>query len=256
MPPPEYHCKVCGVGLLHMFDPPPEYCNRHLPFHTHNKVTSTVLNSFPSVASAYRQLVERDAIEYDIPSCGDFLYLNAHQIARGREEFPPVRENPHLVPFAQDSSGSLWCWTSFRSGPNSEPEILWIDYYGAIVVYAPTFPTFLYRAALEEASDQSFDEGNYLSKKINAMAAVLLSIGVPELADDLAMLAIRPLSDFTLPGARDKCFGLLTELETRLRIERYLGASYLSQRYQCESDFLGKAERQTPYHQSRIERER
>lgn len=190
-----------------MFDPPPEYCNRHDPNQTQNKVTPDLLRTFPSVASAYLTLTECGAIEYDIPSCGDFLYLNAHEIEIERKEFAPVRDNPHSVPFARNSGGELWCWTLLRLGAGSEPEIVLVGFNGDFEFYAPRFEGFLYRCALEDACSQPGSE------RIAAMAQTLRSVMANQLADDLDSVVSR-----TLP---------LTQPEFCNRIERFLGRDYL-----------------------------
>jgi hypothetical protein len=145
-------CKGCGFEIIPVItdfdDPPPEYCSLCDP--DRSRVKPSDMDRLVCVPSAYRTLVELEILSHNTRPCGDVEFLLGDDLFAARKALDVIERNPHLQPFAKMGTGDLWCWTAFRSGPSSEPEILLIE-DSRIVVYAPNFQTFLYRNALEDA---------------------------------------------------------------------------------------------------------
>jgi hypothetical protein len=205
-----------------------EYCDRCNP--RYPRVKPSDLEQLYSVPAAYRRLVELDIL-HDLPRCGDVEFLLANDLIPARQALPCIEKNPHLQPFAHTGAGDLWCWTPFRTGANREPEILRVADW-QVVVDGPTFLTFLYRTALETVTGQWSSEPDEPAAEVGVMAVVLAQLGADELADDLEVLAGRPVTDCTPSDLRAhglRWRGLLGESEFNSRIERHLGTAYLEQ---------------------------
>ncbi len=221
-------CKVCGARIGVYTDP--NFCG---PCYSRlTGVTPATLKKLTSVPGAYRSLVERDVL-YEVPECGDFGFLSEADVLTIRENYYDlIKDNTHLQPFAKAWDGALWCWTSFRCGSSAEPEILNIDLYETVIVYAPTFETFLYRTALEDAYGRWLVQPERLGQKIQAMAKVLRGVHAAELADDLDHLVSQPIADYTprsMATGTDRWFGFLSQSDADRRIETFLGSAYLNQ---------------------------
>lgn len=232
-------CKVCGVTLCYMFDPPPDICDRCNP--RYPRVTLPVLERLNSVPSAYRKLVEMEIL-HDLTPCGDVEFLFADALFGAREHFDAVASNPHLQPFAQTAGGDLWCWTSFRTGHSIEPEILQVCDW-RVVVYAPTFQTFLFRSALEDASGRWDVDSDELPQRIRHMAKILRVVESHELAADLESISREPIADRTPEVVRRHGYqwlGLVNESDARQKIDQRLGGEYLDSKHGCEFLQSGK----------------
>jgi len=232
-------CKICGVELLQMFDKPPEYSNRCNP--SHPRVTLAALEVLTSVPSAYRRLVELDLL-HDFSPGGDVEFLSGDALVSVRQHVEVVAQNGHLQPFAQTACGDLWCWTTFRTGISSDPEILLVeDSLKRVVVYAPSFQSFLYRGALEDASGRWEIAPDELPSKISEVAEILRRIDFVSMADDLDAISLRPVQDYTPVRLRAhglRLLGLLPEEEVQERINRFLIGDHLQKH---TYDFLRSA---------------
>jgi hypothetical protein len=234
-------CKGCGFEIIPIItdfdDPPPEYCYQCDP--NYPRIKTADLERLVSVPAAYRKLVELNIVPY-FSACGGVEFLNAEFIFAARQHSQIVETTLHLQPFAQMGSGEVWCWTAFRTGASGEPEILLIE-DRRVVVYAPSFQSFLYRSALEEATGRWEREPKELRQKILAMAKILRQVEAVTLADDLGALGARPVKDYTPERLRGQLqfLGLLSEEEVQERIRYFLGADFLQQEHGY--DFLHTA---------------
>jgi len=229
-------CKICGTELLQVRDEPPEYCNQCNP--RYPKVTVQVLDQLPCVPSAYRKMVELDIL-HGFRCCGDVSFLYADDLFGARQHLEGQVKVFDLQPFAQTAGGEFWCWTSLRTGLLQEPEILEFDESTKFVhLYAPNFPTFLYRTALEDASGQWQIKPDELPSDIASMGKVLRKVGAAELGDDLEALSLRPVLDYTPESYRShglQLRGLLSQEEVQNRIRQFLGKEFLAERQTYEA---------------------
>lgn len=242
-------CRRCGARIITVFREDdgltPEYCYLCDPDRPRVKLSD--LDRLPSVPSAYRKLVELELLVYHviISPCGDVEFLVGDNLFAARNAFAVIEQNPHLQPFAQMGTGDLWCWTAFRTGSTHEPETVLIeDSMERVVVYAPNFQTFLYRNALDEASEW-YETRPDLDKRLPNIldrAKVLRKLGEDVLADDLESVVGLPLKDCTpdyLRSRGEKCLTRLAKEDVEDRVERFRGNAFVRQEHGY--DFLRSA---------------
>jgi len=223
-------CKVCGAQFVQVFPGDTSvHCGRCDP--NRPKVTVSDLERLRDVPASYRELVRLQLL-HDFRPCGDVFFLLGKLLcAAGSDPEEAAWAYPHLQPFAQTCGGDYWCWTSLRTGPAHEPEILHIDPSSRWVkLFAPTFETFLYRTALEETADEREAEQKGLRRRILETVSILRNVDAAALADDLELLANRTIQDYTPSNLRScglKLMGFLSAEEARERITRFVGSNYV-----------------------------
>ncbi len=156
-------------------------------------------------------------------SAGARAVLRAVEVARRFTLYEALEELPELFPFAKGAGGNLWCWT-IREPESDNSPITHVENWGEPTEYSPTFETFLYRTALEDASGRWITDD--LPRKLRSIASILSQLNALPLADDLAEAASRKVLD--APG-RNESRGVLTIQDCRERIREHLGVKYLKQ---------------------------
>jgi hypothetical protein len=196
-------------------------------------VNLLTLEKLRSVPSGYRQLVALDRL-HDIRTGGDVEFLYADALLGAREEFGDgLDQSGPLQPFAQTGDGNRWSWSESTSGENSVPEI-WLHEIYRVSRHAPTFETFLYRSALEDAGGCWGIEAQELPSILLGHAEILADLEAPALAEDLQALSRRPILDQAIEEVRRhgiQQIGVISEVEARDRIRKFLGEVYLEGDY-------------------------
>jgi len=171
---------------------------------------------------------------HQFPTCGDVdFYLRDEVLSPFVDVFKLASELQPIQRFACTAGGDFWCWKSLTNGLKLEPEILLIEpSLHRVAIYSPTFETFLYRTALEDASGRWGIASDELIERIVSMSDGLRKVGIVELADDLKEVAGLPITRFG-PGSPPR---LLDQNQCDFRIERYLGPAYLKPMHSL--DFL------------------
>jgi len=216
------NCKECGVPLAHLFDPPPEYCDRCNP--SLIRVSGSYLDQLENVPVGYRILVAQDQL-HEIRLGGDVEFFYSDEIDDYRSDHQVLMDQRHMEPFARTAGGDIWCWTSFRREPGAEPEILLFeDSLGVIVVYAPSFQHFLYRSALEDAWGKWLHEDDSLAELLIQVGQTLQRLDATELGADLISLAA--VTPFPAEHHPDRQ-AVLTMEGLKERLVRYFGPDYV-----------------------------
>jgi hypothetical protein len=135
---------------------------------------------------------------------------------------------PNLLPFAFSGGHDLWCWRLDVPTGDREYEIIFAPRDSEEGDrYAPTFSTWAFRKALEEATT-FWDPEPETRARLAAWASVLRDLGHTELAGSIEEIDARPLREASRGrGSTYRSWQFLIEPEEYEQlVSRFVGAEY------------------------------
>lgn len=143
---------------------------------------------------------------------------------------------PGLIPFAFTGAGDHWCWLSQANNPSAEYDVLLCYHDEELAdLFAPTFPAWFYRSALDYASGgfdadpEGIDEAR---AHLRLWSERLSEICPGAWAQHLASLADTAPFTYDRPSLRGsyQMFGFITAMDVEATVVDQLGPRYLKEK--------------------------